>query len=372
MTRNSLEDGGGRAAVVVLLALVLAEGCAARHSGPVASAPPASGELTSVADRERVEELAAARARMRPDDGYRIGPDDLLDIRIPDLLEAQPSGANARSGQGSTDVPTVTGAPIFQQGARVTADGYVTLPMLDRVPVKGLTPSELESDLAQRLIEGGILRRPQVSVNVAEYRSQVIAVTGSVERPGLYPLTRPGATLADVIWAAGGPNREAGRVVEFVPGGDAPGEVCSPIRLDLETLLHPRDPSSGLPPVPARPGDALNLVPAGSVLVDGWVDKPGSYPVTRGLTVSGAMAAAGGNLFPADRRHATVKRMLSSGENRSFVVDLEAVARGAVSDVPVIDGDVISLPSSPARLIPWGVWNVAREMVHVGGNVLLF
>lgn len=329
------------------------------------------GDLTSTRDRERVEQIAAARTRVLPDDGYRIGPDDLLDIRIPDLLAAQPGGATPRSGPGSTDVPAVAGAPMFQQGVRVTADGYVTLPMLGRVPVQGLTPSDLETDLAARLVEAGILRRPEVSVNVAEYRSHVIAVTGSIERPGLYPLTRPGGTLADVIWAAGGPNREAGRVVEFVPATDTPGEVASPIRLDLEALLHPGGPG-GLPPVPARPGDALTLVPAGSVLVDGWVDKPGSYPVTRGLTVSGALAAAGGNLFPADRHRATVKRRLASGEDRSFVVDVEAVTNAAAADAPVIDGDVISLPASPVRLVPWGVWNVAREMVHVGGSVLLF
>ena len=38
--------------------------------------------------------------------------------------------------------------------------------------------------------------------------------------------------------------------------------------------------------------DAIGELEEGSVLVEGWVDKPGSYPVTRGLTVSGAIVAA--------------------------------------------------------------------------------
>jgi len=369
--------GGASAAAVTLLALVCALGCAVhrgrRPGGDGAAAAPASGgELINARDRERVEELAAARSRALPDEGYRIGPDDLLDIRIPDLLDAQPAGATPRSGQGSTDVPAMTGAPIFQQGLRVTGDGCVTLPMLGRVPVRGLTTSELEDDLAHRLIERDVLRRPQVSVNVAEYRSHVVGVTGSVEHPGLYPLTRPGTTLADMVRAAGGPNREAGRVVEFVPAADDAGGDTSPVHLDLEALLHPAGVSGSLPQLQARAGDVVNLVPAGSVLVDGWVDKPGSYPVTRGLTVSGALAAAGGFLFPANRRHATVKRVLPSGEDRSFVLDIQAVADGKGPDAPVIDGDVVSVPASPGRLVPWGAWSVVKEMVHVGGSVALF
>src|SRR5262249_29565466 len=109
-----------------------------------------------------------------------------------------------------------------------------------------------------------------------------------------------------------------------------------------------------------------------SVLVDGWVDKPGSYPVTRGLTVTGAVAAAGGAIFAANRHHALVKRVFGPGEDRFFVVDLEAVAHGEAPGMPVTDGDVVNVPVSVGRVIPYGVWTIAREMVHVGGNVLLF
>src|SRR5439155_12355076 len=170
-----------------------------------------------------------------PDDGgYRIGPDDLLDIRIPDLLEAQPQAASPHGAQGGAEVPTVSGAPTFQQGMRVTAAGEVSVPLLGMVPASGLTPTELEQDIGRRLVAADILRTPHVSVLVAEYRSRVVAVTGSVERPGLYPITRPGTTLADVLWAAGGPNRDAGRVVEFVPAGDGSAGNRPALRLDLE------------------------------------------------------------------------------------------------------------------------------------------
>ena len=146
----------------------------------------------------------------------------------------------------------------------------------------------------------------------------------------------------------------------------------SPLRIDLELLLGLAGRDGRLPNPLARPGDVISVAPAGSVLVDGWVEKPGSYPVTRGLTVSGALAAAGGQVFAADRRRASVKRVLGPNEDYSFTVDLEAVAHGTAADPPVVDGDVVRLPVSRSRVVPWGVWTVAREMIHVGGNVLLF
>ena len=369
------KHGGLLAAVLFSCVLGCAVGCSVRRGvepRPAGSERPGLGDLTSAADRARLEVIAAARANASDDGSYRIGPDDLLDIRIPDLLEAQPQAASPRGAQGGAEVPAVSAAPAFQQGVRVTGAGEVSLPLLGMVEAKGLTPTELEHDIARRLVAADILRSPHVSVLVAEYRSRVVAVSGSVERPGLYPITKPGTTLTDILWAAGGPNRDAGRVVEFVPAADGSAGDRSPVRLDLELLLGLAGRDGRMPNPPARPGDVVSVAPAGSVLVDGWVEKPGSYPVTRGLTVSGALAAAGGQVFAADRRRATVKRVLGPGEDRSFTVDLDAVAHGVAADPPVVDGDVIRLPVSASRVVPWGMWTVAREMVHVGGNVLLF
>jgi hypothetical protein len=57
-------------------------GCAARH---VARQDASTLDLMSASDRTRLEAVAAERAG-DPAEGYRIGPDDLLDVRIPDLL----------------------------------------------------------------------------------------------------------------------------------------------------------------------------------------------------------------------------------------------------------------------------------------------
>ena len=119
-------------------------------------------------------------------------------------------------------------------------------------------------------------------------------------------------------------------------------------------------------------GDVLTIAPAGSVFVDGWVSKPGSYPVTRGLTVNGAVAAAGGKLFPADLRHATVGRVAESGSLELFPVDLEAVAEGRAPDVPITDGDVVRLPASTALVPPWAFWTLLRDMVRFSGSAPVY
>jgi protein involved in polysaccharide export with SLBB domain len=463
----------------------------------------------STRDRTALAQVSAAREKTRLEDGYRLGPDDLLEVRIPNLV-------GAREGQlpqvGATSTP-VAEAPVFQQGYRVGADGTINLPLLGDVHVGGRTAAELERHLAGRLIAEEILLDPQVSVLVVEYRSQVAAVVGSVERPGLYPITRPGMRLADLVWAAGGPSRDAGRVLEFRPAPDGraptPARPAPPVdpvvavqrlgiaRVGLErlgdgrrvTVALPRAPGnlrsftleapprlvidiedtdptpaaevaleddlvrsarvarrgeglrlvldltrnldepavrlegttavvelgdvSAAPPVVAErndlaaalstvgnatdsglvrvdlgilleqvgetslnpkvlPGDVVSLSPAGSVLVDGWVDKPGSYPVTRGLTLTGAVAAAGGHLFAADRSQVSVKRTVGAGEQRIFVVDLDAVSTGRAADLPIADGDVVRLPASAARVVPWSIWALARELIHVGGSVALF
>lgn len=357
--------------VVLGLGLVLSGlGCGMRSGAPPAPTPTAGSadeRLVSVDDRARLTALMTARQHETGDVGYRIGPDDLLDVRIPDLLPPTASGSGVRAAA------IVAETPVFQQGLRVNAQGDVAIPLLGIVPAAGQTPTTLEAEIASRLRARGLLRDPQVTVSVVEYRSRVVAVVGSVEKPGLYPLTRPNATLADMLWAAGGPGKDAGRVVEFLPQSDAPGADRVPIRLDIDVLQHDlaSGPASVLNP-PARPGDVLRVAAAGSVQVEGWVDKPGSYPVTRGMTVRGAIAAAGGKLYPADLEQVHVQRTVGPGAQQVFTVDLAGIGDGNVADLPLVDGDVVWLPASTARLVPYGLWELTRTMVHIGGSVPLF
>jgi polysaccharide biosynthesis/export protein len=344
-------------------------------------AAPAGG-LLSAGDQARLSALCAERSvPSGTTDGYRLGPDDLLEVRVPDLLEAQaPLQASAQGGTPGRSA--VAGVPSFQQGLRVDPHGNVTIATLGLVPVAGLTADEAEREIARRLVKAGILDAPQVSVLVAEYRSRVAAVMGSVERPGVYPVTSRDTSLADLVSLAGGPTREAGRLVVFTPSANG-GAAASPealvaargeppIRMDLDTLVHAQGQGACALDPPARPGDVISVSPAGTVQVTGWVDKPGSVQVTRGLTVTGAIAAVGGSVFAADDHAVTVKRSLGAGAEDTLVVDVGAIGEGRAKDVPLTDGDVVTVPSDNTKLVPYGVWSFAKEMIHVGGSIPLF
>ncbi len=87
MTRTTLVI---RAGALALLVGALGS-CGHTRIGTVEAslATPAASDLMTTADVEALKRITAARAVAPATEGYRIGPDDLLDIRIPDLIDAQ-------------------------------------------------------------------------------------------------------------------------------------------------------------------------------------------------------------------------------------------------------------------------------------------
>lgn len=119
----------------VWLVLGAVVGCSNPRLGLVGIAPPervagvaaapAASDLMTAADVAALTKVATLRAGApgAQEEGYRIGPDDLLEIRIPDLIDAQaPAGARLSAASvGAGQV--VAGAPAFQQGMRVSGGG---------------------------------------------------------------------------------------------------------------------------------------------------------------------------------------------------------------------------------------------------------
>src|SRR5439155_15904660 len=132
-----VSPGRARRAAALVLRLGLpgmGGGCSTRggeHAEP-GSTPRvravAMGPLMREGDRSRLEAVVAERAHADARDGYRIGPDDLPDIRIPDLVPVDAATRGQDASHNGTGVPSVADAPVFQQGMRVSSHGEVSVP----------------------------------------------------------------------------------------------------------------------------------------------------------------------------------------------------------------------------------------------------
>jgi protein involved in polysaccharide export with SLBB domain len=110
--------------------------------------------------------------------------------------------------------------------------------------------------------------------------------------------------------------------------------------------------------LPARPGDIVVVPVAGNVTVEGWVRNPGAVNLTPGMTIVGAIAAAGGALFSSE---AEILRSNPEGQRQAIRLDLSDAEDGAAPDVPVEAGDVVIVERSVAGAAPYAVYTLLNR-----------
>lgn len=356
-------SGGALPGIILLLGLA---GCVAQPSatpGSLDAGPDLDSAFYSgTTDVDRLTRLWEQRTKYSVVSDYPIGPGDLLQVSVPAMDE------------------------IRERDARVSADGTISLPFVGRLIAQGFTLEEFSEELRQRLRE--YLRNPRVFVFVKESNSRQVAVLGAVARPGLYSLTSGSENIFDMIARAGGVLPDADQRIQFIPTeplkGDAAKDVVSTLPVALRpnhpelTLLKKTEPifvdvkelSTGGRQVylslPVRPGDTI-MVPGGAqVLVEGWVDKPGAYKMTPGLTLTAAVAAAGGQVFASSPSDVRVIRSGRDGKKFSLTADLDRIKNGEIADIGLQGGDLVHVSYSTVKLIPWGIYGLLRDVVNVG------
>jgi polysaccharide biosynthesis/export protein len=319
----------------------------------------------NTADLQRLADLWSRRSQGDQLSDYPIGPGDVLEISVPAIEE------------------------LKDRVVRVSGEGTISLPFIGVVRTRGLSEAGLREEIRGRL--EAYMHRPRITLFVREYRSRQVAVLGAVAKPGLYNLASGADTILDMIGLAGGMKEEAAARILFIPAEAAENEQAKEPISSLPVHLVSRDPSPPIPKkadpisielknfarggqqtyltLPVRPGDVIVIPGSGEVLVQGWVDKPGSYKITAGLTVLGAVAAAGGPLFPANTSVVNVMRTGKEGENILLQADLEKIKRREQSDIPVQGGDVIDVVASSAKLVPYSVYRFFSSVFHVGAGL---
>lgn len=143
------------------------------------------------------------------------------------IPEAEPSAYLL--GSGDTLRLLVFGDPRLNGDFRVSDDGKVALPLIGSVQAAGRTTRELEQAIASQMQSQGILRNPQVAVEVTAYRP--FFILGEVERPGQYPF-QPGMTVLTAAAIGGGftyrANRDFFSITRAVNGTPTEGKAFRP------------------------------------------------------------------------------------------------------------------------------------------------
>jgi polysaccharide export outer membrane protein len=220
------------------------------------------------------------------DSEYLVGPQDVLNI-------------------------IVYGEPSLSGRFRVDNDGTFPYQYIDRVKAEGFTVTAIEQVMEEALGDG-YLRNPQISVEVAEYRSQNVFVQGQVRSPGKYPLPA-NASLMDAIFLAGSTAPEAGNWVEIYHQGTAPGPTTASVGVrapDIRVRLT--DVQSGkAQTVRIKDGDTIFVPRAERIYVTGQVRNPGAYAYDDEMTIFTAISLAGGITEKGSNSRISITRLVN-------------------------------------------------------------
>ncbi len=250
--------------------------------------------------------------------GYRIGRQDLLEIKVFDVED-------------------------LNQTVRVSDDGSISMPLIGRLLVNGLTKADLERKIAT-LLEERYVRDPQVTVFVKDYESKRVAVSGAVKRPGSYEMLGR-KTLLEMLSMAGGLDKDLGKQIIIFRGKE--DGSTERIASDLERLVYEADPALNLI---VEAGDII-YVPAVErvrIFVTGAVRQPDVYEVPRDepITVLRAVTLAGGTTDRAARKRVQILRTDPGGNRVTLNVNLRQIQRGKADDPLLQKGDIVLVPES--------------------------
>jgi len=259
---------------------------------------------------------APAVTAAAPAAGYRIGPRDLVDIKVFET-------------------------PELNVSRRVSEDGEVNLPLIGNVALAGLTEGEAARKL-KTVLEGKLLQRASVAVQVQEFRSTPITVIGAVRQPGNLAFSGRW-TLLEAVTAAGGLTEAHGNLVYVIR--HAANGLSDQIAVPIDDLLVRTDPKVNIPIVA---GDLINVPVTIEVIVYclGEIQQPGAVPFksSERMTLLTLISRAGGLTDRASRK-ILIKRNGRDGK-LELTADYKRILAGKDPDLDLQAGDVVVVKES--------------------------
>lgn len=203
---------------------------------------------------------------------YRVGPQDVLTITVWDHPELTIPAGQYRSPESA--------------GQLVGPGGTIFFPYVGMVKVAGRTVEDIRADLSERL--SLFVKRPQLDVKVAAFRSQRVFVVGEVKQPNVLPITDVPLTALEAINRVGGGSPEADLKNVLVT---RQGEIR---KLDLQSLYDVGNLSQNLL---LQDGDVVHVPDrnVNRIYILGEVSKQAAFPMTKGrMNLAEAIAISEG------------------------------------------------------------------------------
>jgi protein involved in polysaccharide export with SLBB domain len=252
----------------------------AKSEEPTATAPTAPTPLTNI---------------------YRVGPGDVLDIRL----------LNAATREST----------LFT----VMAGGLLEYPLAgEPVQAAGLTTDEIDARLTSKV---KLYDKPQIVVSVREYTSHSVIVSGMVNDPGTKVLRREAMPLY-VVLAEAQLKPEAGRATIMRADGQSIMVNLSDQKATTTLVL---------------PGDVITLTaappaPPQFFYIGGQVNAPGQKDFHAGMTLTQAVLASGGTTRFAGGK-VKVSRQGEDGRLVTTEYSLKQIESGKIPDPVLQPGD---------------------------------
>ena len=266
----------------------------------------------------------------QPSDRYRICPGDVLDVRVYNRPQ------------------------LSREAIRVEGNGMIRMPLIEgEIQAACKTEGELGKDISTRYAR--YYRNLPVDVFIKEYHAREVALIGAVNEQGRYQMQRR-IRLLELLTFAKGPSDKAGQTINIVraPRADLCAASNDPAKSEggfisfrLNDTL--RGDATANPYV--EPGDIVTVPEADQVYIVGNVYSPKSLPLREPITVSRAIAMAGGPLRDSKTDKIRIRRQTGDGTQTEMFVNLNAIAQKKAEDVQLRPNDIVEVSESTGKSI---------------------
>jgi polysaccharide export outer membrane protein len=266
----------------------------------------------------------------QPSDRYRIGPGDVLDVRVYNRPQ------------------------LSREAIRVEGNGMIRMPLIEgEIQAACKTEGELGKDISTRYAR--YYRNLPVDVFIKEYHAREVALIGAVNEQGRYQMQRR-IRLLELLTFAKGPSDKAGQTINIVraPRADlcaASNDTAKSEGGFISFRLNDTLRGEGTANPYVEPGDIVTVPEADQVYIVGNVYSPKSLPLREPITVSRAIAMAGGPLRDSKTDKIRIRRQTGDGTQTEMFVNLNAIAQKKAEDVQLRPNDIVEVSESTGKSI---------------------